>query len=896
MLRAARSSWSTCLLTKKARLAVPRQLATVPDNHQEPVETPTLPESADVVIIGGGSAGCNTLYQLARRGVRAVLLEKARLTAGTTWHTAGLIWRLRPNDVEIQLLATTRDLLMRLEAETGIDPGWINNGGLFIAHSKERLDEYRRLATAGRFFGIESQLLSPAETSRLFPLIDEKALYGALYSPGDGTVDPTGMCAALTKAASRSGGRVIEGCSVSGIQVERNMFGTKQISAVKTPFGTIKTECVVNCAGVWAREIAAMVGQHIPLVPMKHAYVVTEEVPGGARTLPNVRDHDSSVYFRVQGDALCVGGYEPNPIILDSVAKDFMFGLYELDWDVFGVHVRGAVQLAPLLETTGIKSTVCGPESFTPDHKPLLGEDPKIRGFFYGCGFNSSGMMLGGGCGEQLAQWIINGRPELAMYAYDIRRFTTEQRKDVAWAKERSHESYAKNYSIVFPHDEPLAGRNFKQGPFHKELLEEGCVFQERLGWERPGWFTLRGPAPVPKYDWYGAYGNSKNPPSVYKELLQGDYSFGHPEHHHVIGQECHACRNQVALFDMSYFGKLYLSGPEAQLAADWLFTADTQRPIGRTVYTCSLNKRGGVEADLTVSAIETGHGGQVDPIFKGRGFYLAVGGASAQHSWAHINWVLKERQFKAQVSDLSQGMGLLSIQGPNSRALLQNLVDTDLNNDSFPFSTTKLVRVAGHLCRAMRISFVGELGWELHIPIDSCKHVYRAIVHEGKKHGLRHAGYRAIDSLSAEKGFHLWNVDLRSDDNPLEAGLGFTCRKSGSDYLGRAAVEETRKKGLAKKRVFFELKEQVPVWGLEAVYRDGVVVGYLRRGEFGFTLNASVGFGYIRRPDGLPVTNDFVSSGKYEIEVMGDRIPAVAHLKSPFDPAGKRVQGIYDD
>ncbi|KAF4520494.1 hypothetical protein B566_EDAN004745 [Ephemera danica] len=492
-----------------------------------------------------------------------------------------------------------------------------------------------------------------------------------------------------------------------------------------------------------------MVGQHIPLIPMKHAYVVTEEVPGGVRTLPNVRDHDSSVYFRVQGDALCVGGYEPNPIILDSVDKELVFGLYELDWDVFSVHVRGAVQLAPLLETTGIKSTVCGPESFTPDHKPLLGEDPSIRGFFYGCGFNSSGMMLGGGCGEQLAQWIIHGRPELHMYAYDIRRYTLEQRRNVEWARERSHEAYAKNYSIVFPHDEPLAGRNLKQDPFHKALLDEGCVFQERLGWERPGWFTLRGPAPVPEYDWYGAYGTPRNPASLYKELLKGDYSFGHPEHHHVIGQECHACRNQAALFDMSYFGKLYLSGPEAQLAADWLFTADTRRALGRTVYTCALNRRGGVEGDLTVSAIETGYGGPVDPIFKGRGFYLAVGGASAYHSRSHINWVLQERGFKAQISDLSEQMGLLSIQGPNSRRILQNLVDTDLNNDSFPFSTTKLVKIAGHLCRAIRLSFVGELGWELHIPRDSCMPIYKAVIHEGKKHGGGSAGCNTLYQLA---------------------------------------------------------------------------------------------------------------------------------------------------
>ncbi|GLH06647.1 uncharacterized protein GBIM_12121 [Gryllus bimaculatus] len=832
----------------------------------DPPKVPKVPSSSDVVIIG--IAGCNLLYQLALRGVNAVLLEKSRITSGTTWHTAGLIWRLRPNDVEIQLLGVTRDLLMRLESETGFDPGWINNGGMYVAYTKERLDEYRRLATIGQTFGVESHILSPEETKKVFPLIDENVIHGTLYCPGDGVVDPAMLCNALTRSAVKAGGKFIESCPVTDILTDLNLFGSRQVSGVVTPYGTIKTNCVVNCCGVWSRELAAKLGIDLPLVPMKHAYVVTESIPG-VRGLPNVRDHDASTYFRIQGDSLCMGGYEPNPIILDNVASDFEFSLYELDWIVFSAHMQGAVKLVPTFETAGIKSTVCGPESFTPDHKPLLGEDPRLFGLYHSCGYNSAGMMLGGGCGEQMAQWIINGRPDLHLFAYDIRRFTKEQTRNKTWIKERSHESYAKNYSIVFPHDQPLAGRNLYKDPFHKELLEAGCVFEERQGWERPGWFLKKKTAPILEYDWFGAYGSTRNVDDRYFNQLQGDYTFGFPKNHHLIGEECLACREQVALFDLSYFGKFYLCGPEAQQAADWLFTANTNRPFNKTVYSCLLNARGGVEGDVTITAIETGTGSQADPIFK--------------------------KNFQVALTDHTDKLGVLSIQGPNSRDLLQPLTEEDLSNESFPYATSKLTRVAGYLCRMIRVSFVGELGWELHLPMDSCVPVYNALWENGKRFGLRHAGYRALNSLSHEKGYHLWNFDLRTDDLPIESGLGFTCREEG-DFLGKNALEVEKRKGIRKRLTFFQLQEQIPVWGLETVWKDGNVVGYLRRGDYGYALGASIGSGYVRHPEGRRITSDFITNGHYQVEVMGKRYDAIPFVKSPFDPQSKRPRGIYDE
>ncbi|XP_054545179.1 sarcosine dehydrogenase, mitochondrial isoform X2 [Talpa occidentalis] len=843
-----------------AEKSVPYQ-RTLKEGSSEVASGPSrpLPSTANVVVIGGGSLGCQTLYHLAKLGVSgAVLLERDRLTSGTTWHTAGLLWQLRPSDVEVELLAHTRRVVSRdLEQETGLHTGWIQNGGLFIASNRQRLDEYKRLMSLGKAYGVESHVLGPEETKALYPLMNVDDLYGTLYVPHDGTMDPAGTCTTLTRAATARGAQVIENCPVTGIRVRTDDFGVRRVAAVETEHGTIQTPCVVNCAGVWAGAVGRMAGVKVPLVAMHHAYVVTERIEG-IQNMPNVRDHDASVYLRLQGDALSVGGYENNPIFWEEVSDKFAFGLFDLDWDVFTQHIEGAINRVPVLEKTGIKSTVCGPESFTPDHKPLMGEAPELRGFFLGCGFNSAGMMLGGGCGQELAHWIIHGRPEKDMYGYDIRRFHHSLTDHRRWVRERSHESYAKNYSVVFPHDEPLAGRNMRTDALHQELLARGCVFQERHGWERPGWFSPRGTAPIRK--------------------------------------ECLTCRGAAAVFDMSYFGKFYLVGLDARKAADWLFSADVSRPPGSTVYTCMLNHRGGTESDLTVSRLAPGpQDSPLVPAFEGDAYYLAVGGAVAQHNWSHISTVLQDQRLRCQLIDSSEDLGMISIQGPASRAILQEVLDTDLSNEAFPFSTHKLVKAAGHLVRAMRLSFVGELGWELHIPGPSCVPVYQAVMAAGAKHGLVNAGYRAIDSLSIEKGYRHWHADLRSDDSPLEAGLAFTCKlKSAVPFLGREALEQQRAEGLRRRLVCFTVDEKVPMFGLEAIWRNGQVVGHVRRADFGFTLDKTVAYGYIRDPSGGPVSPDFVKSGDYALERMGVTYPARAHLKSPFDPDNKRVKGLY--
>ncbi|XP_073980159.1 sarcosine dehydrogenase isoform X2 [Rhodnius prolixus] len=882
-------------LLKQAKCLTTTQKRQESTSQTTPSTPTVLPDSADVVIIGGGSSGCNILYQLAKRGLRAILLEKAQVTAGETWHSAGLIMQMRASDTDMRLRAKTREILSKLHNETGQDPGWQNNGGLYVARSKIRLDEYRRMGTLAKNFGIETAILTPEETKKLFPLINTETIEGSLYCPSDGVVDPSMFCKAVMHGAKQAGAEVYEFCPVTDIIIGKSKYGFKQVEGVQTKNGIVKTKCVVNSAGAWARQITEqLTGLQLPVCPLKHAYVVSNPIPNVVG-LPNLRDSDGRIYFRVKGDTLCVGGFEHNPILLEKMAEDHAFDLFELDWKVFETHMQHAVEMVPCFETAGINTTVCGSECFSPDLKPLLGEDPRLKGLYHSCGFNAAGVVLSGGCGEELAKWIINGRPDVHMYSFDIRRFTPEQLGNKVWAEERCHESYVNNYKIVFPHDQPLAGRNLKQDPFYEELLVAGAVFEEAQGHERPGWFNPHGYTPVPPYDWYGAYGCQKNLDKRYFKLQKGEKTFGFSKHHMAIGSECLACREQVVMMDFSYFCKMYMVGPETQKAANWLFTADTYVPYGRAVYSCLLNKRGGIEADLLVTPITSGSGTQADPIFKGKGMFIVAGGASASQTRAHIMSVIKEKGFKVDIADMSSKIGLLAIQGPASRELLEPLINCDLSNDAFPYGTSRIVKLAGHQIRAMRTSFVGELGWELHVPMHACLPVYLAIWEQGRKFGLRHAGFRALYSLCSEKGYRLWNSDVRVEDNPVEAGLDHTCRSDG-EYLGKEAVQDALNNGIKKRHVFVTISDPVPLYGMETLWRNGEVVGILRRGEYGYALGCSIAQGYIRNPNGENVTLDFITSGEYEVEVLGNRHKAEIYLRSPFDPESKRLQGFYED
>eukprot|EP00603_Paraphysomonas_imperforata_P002901 CAMPEP_0114428998 /NCGR_PEP_ID=MMETSP0103-20121206/9239_1 /TAXON_ID=37642 ORGANISM="Paraphysomonas imperforata, Strain PA2" /NCGR_SAMPLE_ID=MMETSP0103 /ASSEMBLY_ACC=CAM_ASM_000201 /LENGTH=887 /DNA_ID=CAMNT_0001598281 /DNA_START=162 /DNA_END=2825 /DNA_ORIENTATION=- len=878
---------------------------------------------ADVVIIGGGSVGAATLYSLSKKGVKAVLLEQNQLTSGTTWHSAGLVWRLRPSDIDIQLIAHTRQLALSLEEETGQSTGFVEAGGLFIAATQERLFEYQRLTTLGKFFGIESAILTPAETKELYPLINADDVYGSLHSHGDGTLDPTGWVNALARGAKQNHGDIRENSTVSAIhsEVVPHTVHTRgqvdrQVTAVELSTGeVIRTSAVTNCAGVWAPSVGALVGADVPLCAMRHAYVTTEPIPG-IENMPNIRDHDASVYLKVQGNSIHIGGYEKNPIFWKDVLPDFSFSLFDLDWDVFAAHIVGAVQRLPVLETTGIQSTVCGPESFTADHKPLMGPVPGIRGFYLGCGFNSSGIMLAGGCGEQLAQWVVHGAPSLDMFSYDIHRFhPASMSASRRFVEEGSHEAYVKNYATVFPHDEPLGGRNIRRDPFHTQMMQAGCVFQFRHGWERPGWFHVThtaAPGPftpkdvsVKEYDFYGQYDNELHAKDShgYLQAIANDNTFGWPGSHATVKREVEACRSGVAVFNQSYFGKYFLAGRDAQAAMDWICTNDMQKHVGSTVYTNMCNADGKVMCDLTVTKLAPDK------------FYIATGGGSATHDWEWLSHVIREKQFQCLLTDRTEEFGLLSVQGPLSQKLLQEISRTpsDFALDQFPFSTSKYVVIAGHEVLAIRLTFVGEMGFELHIPVSACQDVYAALF--SASYLPVNAGYRAIDSMSIEKGFKHWHEDLRMDDSPLEAGLGFICKLKGDvDFVGKAALLRQRKDGLRRRLACFLIEKsgdasdavdeelygfrQAPLHGGEVIYLGDDCVGYLRRAGFGHSrsIKRSIGYGYVEKPCGGVVDPSFLKNNTFHIEGLGEtRMEAFYQPKCVFDPTHQRVKGIYE-
>lgn len=873
-----------------AAAAVPSGARTFCADAAKPAApTGPVPSEADVVVIGGGSIGASVLYHLAKLGVtNTVLLEKDSLTAGTTWHSAGLLWRLRPSDVDIELLTHSRDMAKQLEGETGLSTGWIENGGMFIANNMERLDEYRRLQTIGKFYGIDSQVLSPAEAKDIYPLMNVDDVYGVLYSPTDGTIDPNGIVHAYARGATRLGAKVIERCSVTDIEKENG-----EVSLVKTAHGNIKTKVVINACGVWAPKIGNMVGVPTPLCAMHHAYVVTEKIPG-IQGMPNIRDHDASVYLKLQGDALSIGGYEQNPIYWEKVQDDFAFSLFDLDWDVFGAHIEGQVNRVPAIEEAGIKSTVCGPESFTPDHKPLVGPT-EVRGFWQACGFNSAGIMMGGGCGRELAHWVVKGHPTVDMFSMEPSRFSREVNSDKRWIDERSHEAYAKNYAVVWPHDAPLAARDMRTDPLHKALQGRGCVYSEVFGWERPAWFS-DAPAELRPYDFYGYYGHDKNEDYTYADHLEADYTFrDFPASHGAVGREVNACRSTAVIFNQSTFGKLIVSGPDAAAAMEWICTNEVDKEEGATTYTTLCHAGGGIVADLTVSCIEPAANGD-------KQFYVATTGATAEHDELHFRTAIQDAGFNATVTNQTTDAGVLSVMGRNSRAILQAVADDPEAFDAanFAFSTHKMVKVAGHWVRALRLTYVGELGFELHTPAAALEEVYAAIIAAGEGDlGLVDAGYHALDELSLEKGYKHWHGDIRVDDTPLEAGMAFLCKlKTDTDFLGRAAIEAQRAAGLKKRMICLTLDEQVPVHGLELILRNGKPAGYVRRAGYSHTLGAPIAYGYIyAEPDQEKVTLKYVRDPEavYEVETLGRVVSATMHAKVPVDPENHRIHDRYD-
>jgi 4-methylaminobutanoate oxidase (formaldehyde-forming) len=815
----------------------------------------TLPSHAQIVVIGGGIIGCSTAYHLARdHRADVILLEQGRLTSGSTWHAAGLVGQLRSSASITRVLKYSVELYKTLKEETGLETGWKMTGCLRLATNQDRWTEFRRLATTAKSFGMDMALLSPAEVKTMWPLMETSDLVGASWLPTDGQASPSDITQSLAKGARMHGAKLFEGVRVTG-------FGMKDgsIVAVKTDQGDIACEKVVNCAGQWARQVGAMAGINVPLQPVKHQYIITEKIEGLAADAPTIRDPDRLTYFKEEVGGLVMGGYEPNPQAWETglpggdVPNEWEFRLFDDDFDHFEQHMTQAIARVPALEKVGVKQMINGPESFTPDGNFILGVAPECPNMFVGAGFNAFGIASGGGAGWVLAQWVVDGEAPLDLWVVDIRRFSGLHR-DRNWVRDRTLEAYGKHYTIAFPHEEYQSGRPYIVSPLYERLRAHRAVFGSKLGWERPNWFAPEGMAVEDVYsmgrqNWFGPVGD---------------------EHRHV--------REAVGVFDQSSFAKYELTGPDAQRALDWICANDVAKPVGRLTYTQLLNTRGGIEADLTVARLDE------------EKFYIVTGTGFRAHD---LGWIRDHigGDMKVTLTDVTEDFGTLSLMGPRARDVLAAITDADVSNTAFPFGHVREIGIAGHTVRALRVTYVGELGWELHIPIGATGEVFDALMAGGKPFGIRPVGYRALESLRLEKGYRAWGSDITPNDTPLEAGLGWAVKlRKNTDFLGRRALEKVNGAPLTKRFAGFTVDDpDIVLVGRETILRNGQPVGYLTSGGFGYTIGRNIGYGYVRNADG--VSDDFLTGGDYELVVAMEKTPAKIHLEPLYDSKAERVK-----
>lgn len=811
----------------------------------------TLPSHAQIVVIGGGIIGCSTAYHLARdHKADVILLEQGTLTSGSTWHAAGLVGQLRSSASITRVLKYSVDLYKGLEAETGLATGWKMTGCLRLATNQDRWTEFRRLATTAGSFGMEMHLISPEEVKRMWPLMNVDDLVGASWLPTDGQASPSDITQSLARGARMHGAKIVENVRVTGFEMKDG-----RILKVKTTLGDIACEKVVNCAGQWARQVGDMAGINVPLQPVKHQYIITEKIDGLSTDAPTIRDPDRRTYFKEEVGGLVMGGYEPNPQpwTTGDVPNEWAFRLFDDDFDHFEQHMTQAIERVPALEKVGVKQMINGPESFTPDGNFILGVAPECKNMFVGAGFNAFGIASGGGAGWVLAQWVVDGEAPLDLWVVDIRRFAGMHR-DRQWVLDRTLEAYGKHYTIGFPHEEYESGRPRLVSPLYERLKTHGAVFGSKLGWERPNWFAPAG--------------------SEAKDI----YSMGRQNWFSAVGEEHAHVREAVGVFDQSSFSKYEVSGPDAAKALDWICANDVSKPVGRLTYTQLLNTRGGIEADLTVAR------------FTEDKFYIVTGTGFRTHDFGWIDDHIPAGM-DVTFTDVTEDWGTLSLMGPKARDVLAAVTDADVSNGAFPFGHAREIPIAGHTVRALRVTYVGELGWELHVPIGAIGEVFDALMEAGTVHGIRPIGYRALESLRLEKGYRAWGSDITPNDTPFEAGLGWAVKlRKNTDFNGRRALEALQDAPLKKRLAGFTVDNpDIVLVGRETILRNGEPVGYLTSGGFGYTIGKNIGYGYVRNADG--VSDDYLLDGVYELVVAMEKTPAKIHLGPLFDPGMERIK-----
>ena len=814
-----------------------------------------LPADARVVVIGGGIVGCSVAYHLGKLGYSdTILLERDVLTSGTSWHAAGIVGPLRSSYNLTRLSMYAVELFEGLEEETGQATGYRRTGGLWLAQTQDRMAELHRTAANGEIAGLDAGIITPAEVARHWPQLKVDDLAGALWVPADGQTNPVDTTMAYAKGARQSGVKIIEKTPVEDIETCND-----RVTGVVTADGRISCEYVVNCCGMWARQLGATVGVNIPLQAAEHVYFVTEAIDGLPDPLPVTRDLDAGIYMKEDAGKLVVGGFEKKarPWCVDGIPMDASYTVLPEDWDRYGVFLEDGIRRLPVLETAGIRTFMNGPESFTPDTRQIMGEAPGLKGFFVAAGFNSIGVVSSAGAGKVIAEWIDGGEPPMDVWEVDVQRFAPEQgTRD--FLSERTVETLGDLLNMHWPYKQPRTARNIRKTPLHDRFAQAGACFgAPAMAWERPLWFAREGEKPEMHY----SYAGQSWWPNAECEAL--------------------ATRDAAALYELTPFAKFEISGPDAEAQLQRLVAADLAVEPGRTVYGQMLNRNGGIEADVTVTRLA-------------EDCFWMIGGAPTR-----IKDLTRLRRnimanARVEISDLTEIYAVLGLMGPHARSILSGVSNANFSNDAFPFSTSQMIEIGDAHVRANRLSFVGELGWELYIPNEHAVSVFDLLCEAGKEYGLTPAGLFSVDSCRLEKGFRHWGHDIGPEETPLEVGLGFAVAyDKGVDFIGRDAVQRQREVGVERRLALFSVPgdDVAPlILHDEPVYRNGKRIGQTTSGGRAFRVGGSLAFAMLRGPRG--VSRDWIESGYYEMKVAGQMYEMQPLRRGPYDPDGERMKG----
>ncbi len=807
----------------------------------------SLPTEAEIIIIGGGIVGCSVAYHLAKKGIQdVVLLERKQLTCGTTWHAAGLVSMLWPTPTLTNLAKYCHELYASLESETGQATGYKRIGSVSLARNSERLEELQRNSSMAKVFGVESKMISNRELEALYPGINTEGVISSLYIEKDGQTNPIDTTMALAKGARGLGVQIIENTKVENILMD----GNKAVGA-QCATGKIKAKKVILTGGLWSREIARKVGVDLPLFACEHYYVVTEGMPT-LTPRPVMRDFDKGIYFKEDAGKMLIGWFEKNAIgcPMSRISEDFSFDEFPVDMEHIEPYLMAAMETFPEVGEAGIRTFFNGPESFTNDNLHLLGPTPEVENFYVACGMNSKGIAAAGGLGKIFADWIVDGYPSGEITETDVRRNNSIQTTQT-YVESRIPEALGHTYSMHWPFYQYKSARNLWKSPLHATLSEEGACFGEVGGYERANWFAKDGSKAAYKYS--------------YKRQNWFDF----------YAEEHLAVRESVGIYDVSSFGKFHVYGKDAMRTLQYISCANIDVEPGRVVYTQWLNERGGIEADLTIARINA------------ENFHVITSISSLKRDWSHLNKNLNDN---TNISDITMDYACLSVQGPKSRELLKRIIDTDLGNDHFLFGTGKYAKISNIEIWIQKLSYVGELGWELFIPSINAKEIYKAIKDEGQKYQIRDVGLHALNSLRLEKGYRHWGHDIAAEDNLFEAGLSFVAKPNASNFIGKDAFLREQANGTPNRRlVQFKLDNPLPLlYHNEPIIMNGKVNGYLTSGMYGHSLGSSIGMGYIKSPN---ISEKKLSKSKFEIEIATKRYSAKASLRGLYYPDGKKMK-----